>query len=718
MASYLSPGVYVKETDLTLTAPGIATSTGAIAGEFVWGPVNDLTLISNEATLVSRFGKPTNTTYKSFFSAKNFLDYSTALQVVRVSTAGQLNAVSTGTPIKISNENSYTTSFSNGEASVGMFAAKYPGELGNSLRVSMADSATYSRQITGKISTTSGSANIVGTGGSSFDTELTVGSVLVFSVAGTTYTRKVLSIGSAAGAVLTDVVPVTASGITVVANWEYADQFSAAPIDSNKALSLGAEKDGLHIVVVDEDGLFSGTPGTVLERFENASKANNAVSFDGSSSYYRTVLNTSQYVWWMDHPDTADVSVDGISFGASIVSSADFKTLKKPVTRSLTGGADVGTIATATATVGSGAVTNISVTGSGSGYTSVPTVSFSGGGGTGAAATATISNGVVTGITITNGGTSYTSAPTVTLVGGVSSVPTDGEYQASYDLFKPTDTLDISLIITGGVNKTVQQYVIQNIAETRQDAIAFVSPYNILTGNPIVGDTSESLEAIISWYNSINVSSSFGVADSGYKYQYDKYNDVYRWVPLNGDIAGVCARTDSVSETWYSPAGLSRGQIKNVTRLAYNPDKTARDELFKRNINPVVSFPGEGTVLFGDKTTLRRPSAFDAIGVRRLFIFLEKTIAQVSKYYLFEQNTDLTRQLFASTINPVLRDIKGRQGVTDFYVDIGPNVNTPDTIDAGELRANIFIKPVRSIRFVALNFIATKTSATFSTIEL
>lgn len=640
MASYLSPGVYVKETDLTLTTPGVATSVGAIAGEFIWGPVNDLTLISNEATLVTRFGKPTNTTYKSFFSAKNFLDYSTSLQVIRVSTAGQLNAVSTGTAIKVGNESTYTTSFANGEASVGMFAAKYPGELGNSLKVSIADADTFSRTLTGTVATTANSATVTGTG-TTFTTTVAVGSYITVTSGSTSITKQVLGVTSDTQLIVTSAFETTLSGATVVCKWEYYSQFDAAPIDSNRAVALSATKDGLHAVVVDEDGKFSGTPGTVLERFENMSKANDALSFNGSSAYYKTVLNTSSYIWWMDHPDAGDLTsvVGTLDFGAAVAQLAVYKSLKKAFSVSLTSGAD-------------------------------------------------------------------------------GSAATTGEYQLALDVFKPVDTVDINLLITGGANKDVQRYAIQNIAEVRQDVVAFTSPYDISTNNPIIGDTSESLEKIIAWYNSVNVSSSFGVADSGYKYQYDKYNDVYRWVPLNGDVAGACARTDSVAETWYSPAGLSRGQLKNVTRLAYNPDKSARDELFKRNINPVVAFPGEGTVLFGDKTMTRRPSAFDAINVRRLFIYLEKAIAQASKYYLFEQNTELTRQLFASTINPLLRDIKGRQGITDFYVDIGDTVNTPDTIDAGELRANIFIKPVRSIRFIALNFVATKTSANFTTIEL
>ena len=723
-SSLLSPGVYVKETDLTLTTPGVATSMGGIVGEFIWGPVNDITLVSNEATLVSRFGKPNNSTYKSFFTAKNFLDYSTSLQVVRVSMAGQLNAVSTGTAVKIANESAYTTGFINGEASVGITAAKYPGAIGNSLKVSIADAITFSRTLSGTVSGTAGS-NIVNGNSTIFLTQVSVGSFVSITVNGSKITKQVTGLVSDTQITVDSNYDVSFNaGTLMTCDWEYASQFNAAPIDSNRAVALGATNDGLHAVVVDEDGKFTGTPGTVLERFENMSKARDALSFDGSSAYYKTVLNGSNYVWWMDHPDASGVTSAARSIATIAITNGGSGYSSAPSV-SISGGGGSG--ATATATVTGGVVTAITITNAGVGYTTAPTVSFSGGGGSNAAATATLVTVIDTdfGQDIANGLAfkSLKKSITNSLTGGkdtddLGTSATAGEYQLALDLFKPVDTVDLSLLMTGGVSKDVQRYAIQNIAEVRQDTVAFVSPYDISTNNPIVGDTAESLEKIIAWYNSVNVSSSFGVADSGYKYQYDKYNDVYRWVPLNGDIAGTCARTDSVAETWYSPAGLARGQIKNVTKLAYNPDKTARDELFKRNINPVVAFPGEGTVLFGDKTMTRRPSAFDGINVRRLFIFIEKAIAQASKYYLFEQNTDLTRQLFAATINPLLRDIKGKQGITDFYVDIGSNVNTPDTIDNGELRANIFIKPVRSIRFISLNFVATRTSANFTTIEL
>lgn len=635
MADQLSPGVLVQEKDLTINTPAVSASTGAFAGDFVWGPTNTITQITNEPKLVETFGKSTDDNYAAFYSAKNFLDYSNNLMVVRAETASQLNSVASGSAVLIGNLETYETSFANGEASVGMFAAKYPGSMGDSLKVSMADATTYSRQLTGTLSIAEDSDSVTGVG-TSFSVELTVGSYVTVTAGGSEVTKQVIAVSSDTQITVDSAYTATAVGLTATADWEYASYFASAPVDSNQAEAVGATGDGLHVVVIDEDGLFSGAAGTVLESFANVSKARNALRFDGSSGYYKTVINKGAYIWWMDHPTTGDVDGGTNVFGAEAASGA-FKALKKPISRSLTGG-DNGSSASA------------------------------------------------------------------------------GELMMAYDLFKNTEQVDVSLIFTGAASTDVGRYVVQSVAEYRQDAIGFVSAND--DGAPIIGNTSASLTKVINWYNTMNLNTSYAVADTGWKYQYDKYNDVYRWIPLNADIAGLCARTDYVAEAWYSPAGFNRGQIKNVTRLGYNPDKAARDELFKRSINPVVTFPGEGTVLFGDKTATRKPSAFDEIGIRRLFIGLEKSIALASKSFLFEQNTELTRKLFAGMITPKLRDVKGRQGITDFYVDIGPNVNTPDTIDAGELRANIFIKPVHSIRFIKLTFIATRTSASFTEIQL
>lgn len=710
MAFSLSPSVTFKEEDRTIGVPAVATSIGAFAGDFAWGPSNDVTQVSTELDLVARFGTPTNRTFASFFSASNFLAYSTNLLVSRISTAGQLNAVAMGAAVKIENENAYESSFSNGEAMVGMFAAKYSGALGNSLRVSICDARSYNRTVTGTLSITDGSLNVIGLAtdfvdelavgdilevfaggsrqrrkvtsivsetqltvdagfvirnrsnlngtvavnanssqvvglGTDFANDVDVGDRIELVLNGNTVTKTVVSVIDGLNLIVDSAYTVTASGLSAIkidttesdveasAFWEYFESFGLPPVDSLQAISTGATNDGVHIAVVDEDGLFAPA-GTVLETFANASKAVNALADDGSSGYYKNVLRASKYVYWMDHPDSADLSPSGLNFGSPTVTGS-FKTLNKPLSYSLTGGAD-------------------------------------------------------------------------------GLVPTPGETQRAFDVFSDDQKFDVSLVITGKVNADVARYVINNISEVRKDCVTFISPVDINNNTPIIGDTAESIEKIVAYRNAVGVSSSYAFMDSGYKYQYDKYNDIFRWVPLNGDIAGLCARTDFTNDPWFSPAGLNRGQIKNVSKLAVNPNKAQRDELFKSNINPVTFFPGQGTVLFGDKTLLARPSAFDAINVRRLFIVLEKSIATSARFFLFEQNTEGTRQLFVNLVNPFLRDVQGREGITEFFVDIGPLVNTPDVIDSGTFRANIFIKPVRSIRFIELTFVATRTGVSFS----
>ena len=636
MAAFsISPAVGTREIDLTTIVPSVSTTTGAFVGDFAWGPVMDVTAVSDETALVARFGKPNNYNYASFFSAANFLSYSNDLKIIRVSSAGMKNAVSSGTAIAIKNEAEYDASYSSGEAAVGMFAAKYPGALGNSIRVSIADAATYSRTLTGTVGVTSGSATLSGTG-TSFTTELTVGDWVSLTIGTTKITKQVVAIVDTDTATMDSNYSASDTVLTATAKWEFYSYFDSAPVDSNQALDAGASKDGLHIIAVDVDGKFTGKMGSILFRADNASKASNGKRYDGTSGYYKTVLNQSTYLWWMDHPQSSEVSASGLEFG-SVASSGVYKSFKTPMSYTLSGGADDNTI-------------------------------------------------------------------------------TDGNLQLAWDMFGDGEQQDISLAFTGKVSTTVSAYVISNVATKRADCVAFVSPSS--NGAPIIGDTSESIEKIIAFRNALNISSSYGVMDSGYKYQYDKYNDVFRWIPMNADVAGTCARTDLMNDPWFSPGGLNRGQIKGVTKLAVNPNKTMRDELFKNGVNPIVSFPGSGAVLFGDKTLQSRPSAFDAINVRRLFIVLEKAIATASKFFLFEMNNDLTRQLFVGMLNPYLRDVQGRQGITDFLVDVGPTVNTAEVIDSQEMRANIFIKPTRSIRTIMLSFVATRSGASFSEIEV
>jgi len=304
------------------------------------------------------------------------------------------------------------------------------------------------------------------------------------------------------------------------------------------------------------------------------------------------------------------------------------------------------------------------------------------------------------------------AANVYTLSGGVDSgVPTIGEYEAGWDQFANPETIDINLCIVANGGAAVGKYVTQNVAEVRLDCVAFVSPDKAdVVG---VSNAAELIAAQRGVGGNLNFSSSYAVIDGNYKYQYDRYNDVYRWVQLNGDVAGLCAHTDYVADPWFSPAGFNRGNIKNVVKLAFNPNKAERDLLFKNNINPIVTFKGQGTVLFGDKTAQTKPSAFDAINVRRLFITLEKAIATAAKYMLFENNTRQTREKFRSMVEPFLRDVKGRQGIYDFAVVADERNNTPQVIDSGEFRGDIYIKPARSIRTISLSFVAVRSGVSF-----
>jgi phage tail sheath protein FI len=308
------------------------------------------------------------------------------------------------------------------------------------------------------------------------------------------------------------------------------------------------------------------------------------------------------------------------------------------------------------------------------------------------------------------------SALTVSLAGGTNDFSaTAAERQAGYALFANAEQYDISLVLAGRAGTAVANYIINNICETRLDCVAFISPEDTVSGDIIIGSTSTQVDAIVAYRDALP-STSYAVLDSGYKYQYDRYNDVYRYVPLNGDIAGLCARTDFTNDPWFSPGGLNRGQIKNVVRLAFSPNKTQRDTLYKKGVNPVVTFPGEGTVLFGDKTLLAKPSAFDRINVRRLFIVMEKAIATAAKFQLFEFNDGFTRAQFKNLVEPFLRDVQGRRGITDFVVKCDESNNTGEVIDRNEFVADIFVKPNRSINFITLNFVAARSAINFSEI--
>ena len=556
MAFQLSAGVNVSEIDLTTVVPSVSTSIGAFAGPFAWGPANTVITVSDEVRLTDVFGKPDSTNYEYWFSAANFLAYSNNLKLVRaINTGTTRNATgNTANSVLITNDDSWDLSYSSGSSNTyGVFAARYAGAIGNSLRVSMADAATFS-------------------------------------------------------------------------TWTYATLFNSAPGTSNYASKQGGSFDEMHVIVIDEDGLFSGQQGTVLEKYSFVSKGSDSKDDSGNSNYYKNIIaDRSKYIHWMDHP-----YANGASNWGTTVSNKTFANLSSNVTISLTGGVD-GTVAT-------------------------------------------------------------------------------GNVISAYDLFDSTEAVDISLVISGPANESIADSLI-TMCEDRKDCIVFLSPEKTdVVNNPgsEVTDTKT--------YRDTLTTSSYAVMDSNWKYQYDKYNDVYRWVPCNGDVAGLCARTDLERDPWFSPGGLNRGIIKNVIKLAYNPSKTNRDDLYVKGINPIVSFQGEGTVLFGDKTLLVKPSAFDRINVRRLFIVLEKAIARAARFSLFEFNDQFTRAQFVSLVEPFLRDVQGRRGITDFRVVCDETNNTGEVIDRNEFVGDIYIKPARSINYIQLNFVAVRTGVAFEEI--
>ena len=555
MAFQVSPGVQVKEIDLTNVVPAVSTSIGAIAGAFQWGPVGEIRTIGSEKELVEVFGKPDSNTYKYFMPAAQFLQYGNSLRVVRAET-DNLNATNDGSGIKITNESDYEATSIPATA---FAVAKYPGSLGNSLSVSFC----------------------------------------------------------------------TANS-TAFSSWTYRGLFDSVPGTSSYVANRGGADDEMHIVIFDEDGLWTGEAGTVLETFAFLSQASDAKAEDGTNNFYADVLNNqSRYIWFGNHDNATYPEMGAAAANTTYTTSSGATTLP------LSGGTD-------------------------------------------------------------------------------DNTPTVGELTTAYDLFGDAETLDVNLIIGGespaGSDGVTHANNMIALAEGRKDCVVFISPR--------IADTVNNATAaadVITWADQLT-SSSYAVIDSTALYVYDKYNDVYRWVAASGATAGLCAGTDNAADPWFSPAGLNRGQLLGVTKVAFNPKKADRDDLYKARVNPIVSFPGEGTVLFGDKTALAKPSAFDRINVRRLFITLEKAVSTASKFQLFEFNDEFTRAQFRNLVEPFLRDVKGRRGITDFLVVCDETNNTGQVIDSNQFVADIYIKPARSINFITLNFVATRTGVEFSEI--
>ena len=610
MAFQVSPGVVVKEEDLSSLIPAVSSTIAGFAGHFRWGPAGQIVTVDSENNLKQLFGKPTETNFKEWFTAANFLGYGNNLKVVRtVATDGSAanSAGPSGASVGVAkityNHSTLQTSITNsGEGE--QWQARYPGIMGDSLKVVWWD------------------------GG---------------HTTGTSQAEQAYQ-GVSAGA---------------YKNWTYVDSFTVnMPYTTGWANTLtGSDTvyDGVNIAVIDEDGEFSGTKGTVLEVFNAVSKASNARNADNTSNYYRDVINnTSKYVYALSTPyEATGTGGEQLSIGVS--------------------GGNINWDADLTVSGGTFDVL------------------FNDG-------TAGFSASLA-------GGSGETSGTISAAVGGTMD----------YGLFYDSETIDVSILLGSNANATLAGSLV-DLCDSRKDCVAFLSPEeaDVLSGNaPVEESTAET--AVLDFRNAqLNKNSSYAMLDSGWKYMYDRYSDKYRWVPLNGDIAGLAVRSDEATETWFSPAGFNRGQIRGAIKLAWNPRQAHRDNLYQDQVNPVVAFPGEGTVLWGDKTLLTKPSAFDRLNVRRLFIVLEKAISTAAKFQLFEQNDDFTRSNFKGMIEPFLRDVQTRRGITDFKVICDDTNNTSAVVDRNEFVADIFIKPTKSINYITLTFVATSQGVDFT----
>ena len=576
--------------------------------------------------------------------------YGNTLKVVRIQTSGAKNATSNTSGLLVKNNKHYsdgdgtTGPYNDGSAAVGIFAARSAGAWGNNIFAQICATADAFQRTTdsptARPTLTAGYAAGVGAVALSSVSGFEVGSIIYLQETNgqryrvTAINSLVLDIVRYPDSVATGLTTAVSSGDKVDRYWKYYEQFDAAPGTSQYVTDRSGANDEMHIIITDEDSGITGVAGEILEKYQDVSKASDALTDSGSANYYVDVLyDQSSYVYWMDHPAGAT------NWGSPAL--------------------------------------GITFT--------VPTNVLDGG---------SLSGGI-----------------------GGSNAPTEGERQTAYDYFKDADTQSINLLISGPADAvptgtaTTHGVYITDLVDKRKDCVAFMSPPEPSVVNVATEYTQQA--NVMTYFNALS-SSSYVVYDSGWTKQYDKYNDVMRWVPLNGHIAGACARTDALEDPWWSPAGLARGQIRGSIGLAFNPALSARDVLYKGRVNPVVSFPGEGTMLWGDKTALARNSAFSRINVRRLFLTVEEAIKLAARTVLFEFNDEFTRSNFTAMVNPFLRDVQARRGMTDFLVVCDSTNNTPQVIDNNEFRADIYIKPARSINFITLTFVATRTGVDFS----
>ena len=707
-----SPGIVVREVDLTVGRTDATNgAVGAIVAPFAKGPVDSPTLVENESDLLKYFGEPYNTDkhYEHWMVASSYLAYGGNLRVVRSDDVELTNSfVGAASSVKIKSLDHYNQLGYDENTITGVtFAARNPGSWANGVKVAIIDAKAD--QILAGVSTNpsiptiavgygvtqSISSTLPGNGTTSTLDGYLKG--IITQVSGTNVYVKVLSHVSAAGtetevdyqpsgvyafsssgsvAIHTNGQSTAVGSTSYTSQLDWFDQQSITLTGSTLAWNTIADRPGtsdyadardsrfdeIHVVVIDDSGSVSGNAGTILEKHLSLSKAKDAEYSVGSTAYWRKYLaNVSQYVFGGSAP--AGITSTGYSSAFTLETDIGWDQDASGVT--------FGTAGSSTLTLG--------------------------------------------------GGKNYDGSSDITTSGALTS--TLSKLASGYDLFENTENYSIDFLLMGSANyaKETAQALANKliaVAELRKDALAFISPYRLAflndssVGTVTVNSDADITNNLVSFYAPVT-SSTYAVFDSGYKYMYDRFSDTFRYVPLNGDIAGTCARNDLNNFPWFSPAGTSRGTILNAVKLAYNPSKTQRDKLYSNRINPVIFSPGDGIILFGDKTGYAKSSAFDRINVRRLFIYLEDAISAAAKDQLFEFNDDITRTNFVNIIEPFLRDVQSKRGIFDYVVICDETNNTAAVIDNNEFVADIFVKPNRSINFIGLTFVATRTGVSF-----
>jgi hypothetical protein len=834
MPFLVSPGVNVREIDLTTIVPAVSTTEGALGGVFRWGPIDQRVLIDSETELVKRFGKPTNLNAETWFTAASFLGYGNRLYISRaanttgvtptvtanvessngivtlatgntselsvglivissansgVATGATIASIINSTAFSITdtddaianttndaiqfvsntafsavantaavanleyqivkNEDHFTQKDGTFDTDV-KFVARFPGELGNSLKISVCGNSTgysstinlssYGTRTTIPITINSNTATVRQSATS--NTNASANATALKALLNVT---DLIEVGNTL--IGTQFMKITAIGNTTV----YGNAASNVYVSTtgNSTVLVTNSTGGSEAATSNTDALYAGMVITAGNTFAVDAVVNNVIN---STAFNTTVAISANLV--TNATFTTEVTVSPaatytINFEDRYALSTDYtfvsnSTTTNAVTRywefypsvdSAPGQSDY-VINFGNSSINSDEM-HVVVSDEGGKITGVPGTILEVYRAVSRATDAkTIDGGANYWRTVINDQSQYVyavndiagaaSAAAENLVSSTldnvtfqMSLGRDGKDESNieqsillsaYDKFASAEDIDISLILQGKARSfTLANYLIDNIAEKRKDCIVLISPQK----GDVVNNIGNEAEAVVNFRNNIR-STSYAVMDSGYKYMYDRYNDIYRWIPLNGDTAGLCVRTDQTNDPWWSPAGFNRGQIKNIVKLAYNPRQADRDTLYKAGVNPVVTFPGQGTVLFGDKTLLAKPSAFDRINVRRLFIVLEKAIATASKFTLFEFNDAFTRSQFKNLVVPYLRDVQGRRGITDFLVVCDSTNNTAEVIDRNEFVGDIYIKPARSINFITLNFVAVRTGVNFS----